>query len=280
LSQTRVGSLEYAGGLALISTDTNRFHGLSDLEVFPDGRLIAVSDEGELLRARIVLDPRGALVGIQDVELTRLTGLDGRPLITKEDADAEGLAVLQNGDLLVSFERRHRIWRYPADGGPPVEVPGPRTTFPENAGLEALAIDPSRGRGAYIAGGEASGRTWRCDVGAGCEPGPTVEKDEESGLVAARRLPNDATAWLLRRFSPATGNVVILRITDAANRTMDEVRFQPPHTVDNFEGLGTVPLREGGGIRFYLLSDDNFSQEQRTLLLAFDWRSEGNIGPE
>ena len=27
-----------------------------------------------------------------------------------------------------------------------------------------------------------------------------------------------------------------------------------------------------GGVRFYLLSDDNGSSSQRTLLLAFDWR--------
>jgi hypothetical protein len=41
-------------------------------------------------------------------------------------------------------------------------------------------------------------------------------------------------------------------------------------SVDNFEGLAAVP-GPAGGIRFYLVSDDNASREQRTLLLAFDW---------
>jgi hypothetical protein len=269
-AQNRVGSLTYAGGLALTSTETTRLHGLSDLEVFPDGRLIAVSDEGDLLRARVVLDGRGTLTGVGEAQLTKLVGLDGRPLETKEDGDAEGLAVLPNGDLLVSFERRHRIWRYPAAGGLPAEAPFPRVTLLENAGIEALFADPSRGPGAYIAGAEASGLTWQCELQVGCDPGPTVAKDEEFGLVAGRRLPNDATVWLLRSFSPATGNVLILRITDPAGRSVDEQRLQRPLTVDNFEGLSAVPHQDRG-IRFYLLSDDNFSTSQRTLLLAFDW---------
>ena len=42
-------------------------------------------------------------------------------------------------------------------------------------------------------------------------------------------------------------------------------------TVDNLEGLAALPQRDGS-IRFYLISDDNFSKLQRTLLLAFDWR--------
>jgi hypothetical protein len=45
-----------------------------------------------------------------------------------------------------------------------------------------------------------------------------------------------------------------------------------PMTVDNYEGLAAVPATDGG-VRFYLISDDNGRADQRTLLLAFDWRS-------
>lgn len=48
------------------------------------------------------------------------------------------------------------------------------------------------------------------------------------------------------------------------------LELAPPLTVDNFEGLAVVP-RSGGGVRFYLLSDDNALASQRTMLLAFDW---------
>ena len=41
-------------------------------------------------------------------------------------------------------------------------------------------------------------------------------------------------------------------------------------TVDNIEGVAVAP-RPGGVQRFYLISDDNFASNQRTLLMAFDW---------
>ena len=41
--------------------------------------------------------------------------------------------------------------------------------------------------------------------------------------------------------------------------------------MDNFEGLAALPGK-AGVVRFYLISDDNFSSSQRTLLLAFDWK--------
>ena len=42
----------------------------------------------------------------------------------------------------------------------------------------------------------------------------------------------------------------------------------PPLSVDNFEGLA---VREEGGRTFlYIVSDDNFSGSQRTLLMKFE----------
>jgi hypothetical protein len=270
-AQNSLGDLVYAGGVALTSDQTTRLHGLSDLEVSADGSLVAISDEGDLVRGRVVLDARGTLTGVDAVRVSKLTGLDGRPLQDKAESDSEGLAVLRNGDLLVSFERQHRIWLYPASGGPPRVAPSPRATFPENQGMEALALDPSRGPAAYIVGAEESGQTWLCALASACTAGPAVVKDKDAGLVAVRRLPDDDTVWLLRSFTPAGGNVVVLRITNGRGQTIDEQTIRPPITVDNFEGVSAVD-RGDGTIRFYLVSDDNFSSTQRTLLLAFDWR--------
>lgn len=41
------------------------------------------------------------------------------------------------------------------------------------------------------------------------------------------------------------------------------------NNIDNFEGVA-VRERPDGGVRIYLISDDNFSDRQRTLLMAFD----------
>jgi hypothetical protein len=270
-AQDSVGAFVYAGGLKLTSAQTSRLHGLSDLDVLPHGRLISVGDEGDLLKAKLVLDAAGRLTGVSDARLTALTGLDGQPLQGKDNRDSEGQALLANGDLLISFERHDRIWLYPANGGPPHAVPSPAVKFPFNEGMEALAPDPDRGPDAYFAGGETTGRTWTCTLTAPCVDGPNVPLGLGFGLVAARRLPEGRTAWLLRAFNLVTQSVIDLRITDAAGRTVDQMELRKPLTVDNFEGLGVVPAADGS-IRFYLISDDNFSSSQRTLLLAFDWK--------
>lgn len=269
--QDRVGNFVYAGGLKLTSSQTARLHGLSDLDVLADGRLISVGDEGDLLKARVKLDAGGRLVGVVDARLTGLTGLDGKPLRGKDNRDSEGQALMPNGDMLISFERHDRIWLYPADGEPPRPVPAPDVNFPYNEGMEALAPDPGRGPDAYFTGGETTGRTWSCTLTTACVEGPTVPLGVGFGLVAARRLPKGRTAWLLRAFNPITRSVIDLRITDPSGAVVDQMELRQPLTVDNFEGLGVVP-DAAGDIRFYVISDDGFSKSQRTLLMAFDWR--------
>lgn len=271
-SATTIGDFSYAGGLVLTSRDTESLHGLSDLEVTNTDRLTAVGDMGVLLDARLVLDSAGQLVGLADARLTPLMGEDGKPLFDKDDADAEGLAVLQSGDRLVSFERRHRIWLYPAAGGPPRPVPMPETNFPYNSGMEALAADPEAGADAYVVGAEDSGETWNCRLlQPHCIKGQSVDKPQEFGLVAIKRLPGRQTAYLLRAFDKTRGNRISLQIFHLDN-LVARMDLAPPMTVSNYEGLAAVP-RNDGGIRFYLISDDNADARQQTILLAFDWRS-------
>lgn len=261
-----IGDFHYAGGLVLTSRQTNQLHALSDLEVIGTDRLTAVGDLGALVHARLVLNSAGRLVGLTDARLTLLTGEDGKPFADKTDADAEGLALLPNGDRLVSFERRDRIWLYPASGGPPRPSPMPAVSFPLNGGMEALAPDPEAGADAYVVGAEVSGDTWTCRLRSKpCIKGPTVDKPEGFGLVAIKRLPGMRTVYLLR-----TLNRISLQIFRSATMVA-RIDLAPPMTVDNFEGVAAVP-RPDGGVRFYLLSDDNAAANQRTLLLAFDWR--------
>ena len=205
-SELAIGDFLYAGGLKLTSRQTDRLHGLSDLLVTATGRLTAIGDDGILLDARLVLDGAERLVGLTDASITLLTGEDGKPLSDKADTDAEGLALLPSGDRLVSFERHHRIWLYPAAGGPPRPVPMPGVSFPPNGGMEALAADPEAGADAYVVGAEVSGDTWTCHLqSTPCIKGPTVDKPAEFGLVAINRLPGMQTVYLLRAFDRRTG---------------------------------------------------------------------------
>jgi hypothetical protein len=166
------GGFTYAGGVALTSTDTSRLHGLSDLAIAA-GRFAGRRHR----RRRLLRGPPAAgrdrrLVGLTDGKLEPLRGLDGQALQGKEKGDAEGLAMLPNGDRLVSFERDHRIWLYPSTGpgtwGAPRAVPKPATVFPDNEGMEAIAAYPFAGPDAYLVGGE-EGEVWLCRLSTACQ---------------------------------------------------------------------------------------------------------------
>ncbi len=266
-----IGDFVYAGGVHLTSLQTDRLHGLSDLLFTGTDRFTALGDDGILFDARLLFDGENRLVGVADGRLTALTGENGQPLSGKPETDAEGIARLASGDRLVSFEQRHRIWLYPVAGGPPRPAPAPTVSFPANGGMEALAADPDAGGDAYIVGAEESGQTWNCRLSApACSEGPAVDKPSDFGLVAMTRLPGMRTAYLLRAYDRERGNRITLRIMHAATEVA-RMEMARPMTIDNFEALAAVP-RADGGLRFYLLSDDNGPSLQRTLLLAFDWR--------
>ena len=276
---TSVGSFRYAGGLALTSKQTELLHELSDITIDANNRFAVVGDAGVLFEGRLVLDGNGRLTGVADTTLGPLRGRDGRPL-EGDAADAEGLTRMPNGDRLVSFEQHQRIWLYPGDGGPPRAVPSPPVTVTANAGLEALTATPDVAPDSYIVGAEETGETWTCRLTMPCVKGPTVAKPKEFGLVAANRFGDGLTAYLLRAYDVIHGNRITLEILRDSTvvARMDMAR---PLTVDNLEGMTSVPGPRGGR-RFYLISDDNKRATQRTLLMAFDWQPAAgvDVGPK
>ncbi len=78
-----------------------------------------------------------------------------------------------------------------------------------------------------------------------CIKGPTVDKPEEFGLVAIRRLPGMLTVYLLRAFDLARGIRSSLQIF-RSGKMVARMDMAPPMTVDNFEGLAAVPRPDGG----------------------------------
>lgn len=269
-----IDGFTFAGGVAIASDQTSRLHGLSDLVVGADGRILSVTDDGDRFVARLVLDREGRLVGLTDAALVPLTDLAGDAIQGKELGDAEGVAQLGGGEMMVSFERRHRIWAYPGSGGrPPLAAPTPGTAMADNDGMEGLAGAPRVAADAYWVGVEPGG-IWLCRMSADCV--------EETGLPrppAGYRLsgltsgPNGELIVLHHSYMPTVGSRIIVTVVRDPTRTKRVVggfSLTPPLTVDNFEGVAVLG-KPNGDWRLYLLSDDNFSAAQRTLLLAFDW---------
>jgi hypothetical protein len=185
------------------------------------------------------------------------------------------VARLASGVTVVSFEQHDRVLAFRDLARAPVPAPTPQARFTHNKGMEALAAAPDAGPDAYRVGLEDSGQLFLCRLSAACVPDGQVDL-EGSELVAMDDLPDGGRAYLFRSYSPARGNVIKLRIVDRSGRTRDSLQIARPMTVDNLEGLAAVP--NGRGIRFYLIADDNFGTydgkptDQKTLLLAYDWR--------
>lgn len=273
--KSAAGAFTYAGGVVLKGPEGVRFGGLSDLRV-EGGELTAVSDEGFLFRSHLVLSRNGRLIGLNASSLQPLTGPDGAPLKGKAEADSEGLAIWPNGEVMVSFERHHRIWRYPAAGGAPREEPIPDLKMPDNEGIEGLTVAKSQGPGAYWAGAEG-GSVWLCRESASCRRWPGIMAPPIGyRLTALSETPGGDLVLLHHNFNPLNGEsrvlatiVAIPKARFAASKIKAQLRIVPPMSVDNLEGVSAVRTI-GGGLRLYLVSDDNFSDRQRTLLLAFD----------
>ena len=99
-AQTMIGKLRYLGGAALKSPDPH-FGGFSGLAVAADGtRLIAISDHGLRLEAKIVYTPEGRLAGLAAADLGSLADEEGRALRSVAERDAEALAVGPAGAII------------------------------------------------------------------------------------------------------------------------------------------------------------------------------------
>ncbi len=279
--QARVGQLQFRGGLALSSEDPV-FGGFSGLEVLEDGRLVAISDNGDWFEARLVLDDAGALVGVADMRTALMRDESGQPFPNKRAGDSEGLAQLPDGRFAVSFEQTQsiRIYDLNRDGPFGAASAGPRlgeiANLPDNVGLEAMA---STVDGALLVGAEGGGASttplWRAPLEAREPVAPVGRYPLAHGfsLTSLDRLPDGGFVALERFYAPVIGARV--RITRFAEDDLSEVNAEvlasiaPPMPIDNFEAVSAVRAPDGA-VRLYILSDDNFSDRQRTLLFAFD----------
>jgi hypothetical protein len=224
--------------------------------------------------------------------MARLRDLAGAPLRGKDDSDSEGLAHLPDGRYAVSFEQQHRIWFYDLDGagptaparaGPPVQA----GDLFDNQGLESVTIGPG---GDLFAGSEIPpphqhfSRFYRYKLGvppakALIEEGP-AETSPGNALVDMDQLPNGDLVALERFYTPVTGVRTAIRRYLAAGLADKPptlagplfASFASPENIDNFEGVA-VDRMPNGITRLYIISDDNFSRLQKTLLYAFDVRT-------
>lgn len=269
-TRTRFGALEFRGGLRLSSAD-KEFGGWSAARL--DGDLLtAVNDVGHWLRLRL-RHQAGRLAGLQADAGGPLAHLNAKPIgDNKKMADSEGLTRWRDG-YVVSFERRHRLWFYGPDLAAcptALDAPAGLAALDDNSGIEAITA-LADGRLLLLA--EEGGAGWIGTPGAW--HGLTWTVTEDFKPTDAVLLPTGAVVVLERRFSILGGVGARLSLVPAEEIRPDArlagrelLRLEAPMAVDNFEGIA-VGRGSAGETMLYLLSDDNFSPLQATLLLAF-----------
>lgn len=276
-----VGRLAWRGGCAL-TADADGFGGLSDLLLSADGRQVtAVSDQGRWLTATLAYDTDGTLVGLAAARLGPLHDTAGRRLSVsiKRRQDAEALARLPDGSLVVAFEREHRLRRFAAGLDGPAErfeaPPGLAETS-ANGGIEALVTLADGRLLAFAEGGRDDGTPAWLRAGEGQWQDLTLRPDDLFRPTGAALLPDGDVLLLERRYTLLGGlGARISRIAAADIRPGARVEAEtlaeisPPLTLDNFEGVA-VHRTADGAIRITLLSDDNFNAFQRTLIVQFE----------
>ncbi|GGC78761.1 esterase-like activity of phytase family protein [Chelatococcus reniformis] len=281
---TRFGALDFRGGLVLSARDSD-FGGWSGLWRSADGRrLVAISDKGTWMTATPRYDG-GRLAGLDEVKLAPALSGTGEPLGETTAYDTEGLAIV-DGTAYVSIERTHEVLRFAfgRDGtaarGETVSVPPAAKRLRSNSSLEAIGVAPPASpiAGAVVtiaeqSDGDGPTRGWILTGPAAGEF--RVARHDGFDITDLAFLPGGDMLLLERFYTRATGVKLRLRRVAAADVKAGALLDGPVlatadkgFEIDNMEGLALHRTPSGETI-LTIISDDNFSSEQRTILLEF-----------
>jgi hypothetical protein len=284
-SHVRFGALQYRSGLVLTSSFRG-FGGLSGLRLDAKGeRFISFSDKGSWFTGRIVYRGR-EMTGLADVEAAPMMGADGKPITARGWFDSESIA-LDGSFVYIGLERVNQVLRFDFSKGftralgEVVPMPPAVRKLPFNRGLEALVFVP---KGLPLAGTliamserglDPDGNLIAFLVG-GPSPGQfSVRRTNDYDISDATLLPSGELLVLERKFSLLSGVGIRIRRIALSSLAPGAVVDGPSifdadlgQEIDNMEGIDSYVTPEGDTV-LTLISDDNFSLIQRTLLLQF-----------
>jgi len=282
----RFGDLDFLGGLELASTFRG-FGGFSGLR-FTDAagrRFLAVSDAGIWLEGTLTAEGETP-TGVTAARMAPMRDERGRSVAGTWRGDAESLA-LRGDEAFVGFEAINEIRRFSRAGdvlvanGSPIPVPAGVRDLRRSRGLEGLDVFPARSRhaGALFAAAESPLREeshMRAWIIGGPAPGQLrIVQREDYDLTEVAFLPSGDLLILERRVRIPFGAWFRIRRVEAARiqagATLDGpvvIEADMTHTIDNMEALAVHRAQDGAHI-LTIMSDDNYSLLQRTILLRF-----------
>jgi hypothetical protein len=272
----RVGDLIFLNAWEL-GSDNEDFGGISALTALSDGRFVGVSDAGTLVGFGLNNDDRADRPFISPLPDSRGAGA------TYKDRDSEGITHdLDNGQFWVSYEVNHAIRRFSRSFARstgivrPMEMQG----WPGNKGAECI-IRLSDGRFVAISESLEDDDTHQALLFSGdpVEPGTNITPFHYRPPAGYRvtdgvQLPDGRLLILNRSVGLPNGFSAKIAVVDPSVIGNDEqvtgkiiAKLAAPLLIDNMEGIAVT--KDGSDSIIWLISDDNFSIFQRTLLMKF-----------
>lgn len=287
---TAVDGVIWRGGLVL-GADNEAFGGISGATFVDDDDLVMVTDQGHFVSARLVRDDDGTPGRLDRGHISAIRNSAGDDLPHNYSRDAEAVdAIVRDGEIAairVGFENLTRVADFELDGrrpmGPakPVQIPARLSLERSNESLESVYIAPDAS--------PVAGSTLLI-----AEHLPTDDGDHSAWLLGVRdRGPLSMTA--APGFNPTDcaflpdGDLLVLeRGTSFLSFTMQVRRIGAADVrpgarlagevilsasggdIDNMEALAVRPGDDDAPHRIVIMSDDNFNDWERTLLLEFD----------
>lgn len=285
----RVQGLVWRGGLELKGA-SDSFGGLSGLGFTGDGgRLVMVTDRGNFVAGQLIYDEAHKPLSLVGVRIEPIRNSRGANLPRPYTRDAEALAVIVRkgvpAAVRVGFENLTRVADFElSDGVPrgparPVEIPAWLTDTRTNETLEAVCIAPPASpiagstllltegvidddglHSAWLLGRNDRGPlSYRS--GAGTSPSDCAFLPNGDLLVLERGVA-------LLSFKMRLVRIPAEEVKPDAHMTGDVLLTSEGGDIDNMEA---VAVHEGpdGTTRITLVSDNNFNDWERTLLLEF-----------
>ena len=285
----RVQGLVWRGGLQLHGS-SDAFGGLSGLGFTgADGRLVMVTDRGNFVSGQLIYAPDGTPLSLVGVTVEPIRNSRGANLPRQFTRDAEALAVIpREGEpaaVRVGFENLTRVADFELVDGRPqgpareVTIPGWLTDTRTNESLEAVCIappaSPIAGSTLLLTEGviddDGQHAAWLLGVN---DRGPLgyISSDGTDPADCAF-LPNGDLLVLERGIALLSFRIRLKRVAAADVRPdahmEGEVLLEATGSdIDNLEGVA-VHTAPDGSTRITLISDNNFNDWQRTLLLEF-----------
>ena len=264
-----------------LTSNHSRFGSYSAMTLVGERRFLFAADMGWL--TEISLDRGGRVTAAR---LSPLVAGPGRTRGPKSAHDIEAMTVAPDGEVWLGFEHGEQIWRYDRGLHRALarRAPGEMKEWGTNSGAEAMV---RLGNGRFIVLAEMKASKSGKTKGLVFLGDPTREDtrsirfaydSEGKGRVTDMALLPDGRVLILHRALSVTGGFASTLAVAHPGEIKRGKRWRsrslgvlaPPLVNENFEGLaiepGTGPAT-GRDAVIWIVSDDNMSGWQRTLLL-------------